>query len=307
MTATTRKDLRQRLGSAGFCNDMILSTTTATGGAAGATLIDTSRAETDDAFTLNQVVILSGTSLGDRRTVSTWVQSTGTLTPTKAFTAQIAASVSYELHRVFPADEKDAALNEALRVAGTRWSDLQEDESLTLASNTYTYALASLSSLVDPDLGIEKVEYDTGASGTGTPWEAIDDDYWSLRNHGGVLTLQLAEIPRVGAKLRLTYRVRPSVFSADTGAGGVLTPDTQALQNYVCYCAAAFLYDDAARSAEQGQREFFQTEAAKFHQMAESFMNADKPQPQNGKVRLWTWGDESGRRSRDWDGRIHIP
>jgi hypothetical protein len=284
--ATTRKDLRQRIGSSGFCNDTVIGT--ATSGGLG-TLSDTSLKQPDSFFNYGQIVILTGAAAGDRRYVSSWTQSTSTIVADRNFSAAISTN-QYELHRLWSADEKDKAINEAIRLAGVRFPRRIEDSSLSLSNGVYTYSLDNLTVPVDPEIGIDQIEYDSGiVTGTGVPYSLFEDDYWHIRNNDGTLTLQLDALPRLKATtMRLTYRVRPSDLNADTD---VLKPDVINFANFICAKATAILFDKMALKAGQDAREHWQVEAQKMHQLAEAYYGADKPQTEPGKVIFGKYGN----------------
>lgn len=278
--AFTRKDIRQRIGSAEFCADTIVAA--ASGNGSSTTLVDTSQKQPDDFFNSAQVVMVSGTSanIGLSRYVTDWVQSTSTYTLDRALTSSTATSDGYEVHNVFSYSDKNDAIKGAMRAGQTRWARRQEDTSLAFIVNTYTYSLASLSVPIDPDLGIDKVMYDTGVTGTGVPYATLDDDLWELRVDDTTYTLQVHDVPRVGATIRLVYRVRPSVLADDTTS---VVPDSPAFFNYICAKATALLF--RARALIVPEQDWAD-KAAAMDAVAESFYNLDKPQAQGGKVRF---------------------
>ncbi len=116
--ATLRQALSRRLG------DYWCSTTTSAGGAAGATLIDTALGDEGADFVsdstagsqVSEVVITSTTTnsppVGETRRISS-LTSTGVLTPKSAFTYQVTSAMTYEIHRLFKAADKEAALQKA--------------------------------------------------------------------------------------------------------------------------------------------------------------------------------------------------
>jgi hypothetical protein len=282
---TTLKDIRQRVGLNGFCNDTIVSAATALG--TTTTLVDTTLKQPDDFFNYGSIVILTGANAGDVRYITDWAQTTSTFTFDRALDAAVASGVEYEVHRKWHPYDKNNAINEAIRAGGTRWTRYIENTTLTLATNTYTYSLASLAVQVDPILELDAVQYDTGASGTGTPYGGIDVSYQLVRNNAGTLTLQLmTEVPRNAATLRLTYRVRPSQLAADSD---LLAPQDEAFYNYVCYKAAAILF----RARSQNEPEAgWEGRANAMEQSAEMFFAEDRKQKPDGRVKLPRWGNE---------------
>lgn len=292
MATTTRKDLRQRIGGVGYLNDMFSSTTSAQGAAAGATLIDTKYTVPNDAPNYGEIILTSGTSSGDIRIIADWVQSTGTLTPDRAFSNQIAASVSYEIHRIFGVSEKNDAINEALRQAKFRFPRYIENTSLTLASTTYTYSLASLTVEVDQYEGIDVVEYDNDNAGTGYSWTPLSPEDWRIVYPSGVQTLQLLiDPPIIGNSLRLKYRARPALFTADTSTGGELNPDHPGLAAFVCAKASELLcMARAANEREADRRDHWFAHGQRFQQMADGIFSTDLPQRKPKPIKFGAWG-----------------
>lgn len=229
-----------------------------------------------------QLVPISGTAgnVGQARYVTDWVQSTSTFTLDRALSGSTATSDGYEVHTLFSYTDKNDAIKGAMRAGQARWVRRIEDTSLTFATNTYTYSLGSLSVPIDADWKLDKVMYDTGASGTGVPYAVLDDDLWDVRVSGTTYTLQVADVPRNGATIRLLYRVRPSVLSDDTTT---VVPDSQAYFHYICAKATALLFRSRALLVPA---EDWADKAQQMEAQAESFYNLDKPQAQGGKVRF---------------------
>jgi hypothetical protein len=274
--AFTRKTIRQRIGSAEFAADTFVSAATSTG--TTTTLIDTSLKQPDDFFISSEIITLEGLAVGARY-VTDWVQSTSTFTVDRVWAGASVSGDDYEVHTLFSYTEKNEAIVAAQRAAGMRWARRIEDTSLTFLTNTYTYSLGSLTVPIDPDIGLDKVMYDTGTTGTGVPYATLDDDLWELRISGTTYTLQVHDIPRVGATIRLVYRVRPTVVSDDTTS---VVPDSIAYFNYLSAKATAILY--RSRSLIEPASDWA-AKADYMDAMAEGFWNLDKPQSQGGKVR----------------------
>ena len=105
MATTTRAVLRQRLSEA--MGDCVSLTTTAVGATDGSTLIDSglrnlAGGRDDDSFEGWYVIATSGSASGEIKRISQSRENNNTLTLQSAFSAQIAASVTYELHRQDP-------------------------------------------------------------------------------------------------------------------------------------------------------------------------------------------------------------
>ena len=116
--ATTRTSLRQYMSEA--IGDWSGTFTTSGNGAGGGTTIvattlaDLPGGDEDDAFIDQYAMVTSGTAAGQIRRISDYVQSSGTITVARAFSAQIASGVTFELHRYDPS-MKHASINTAGR------------------------------------------------------------------------------------------------------------------------------------------------------------------------------------------------
>lgn len=286
----TRKDLRQRIGGVEFCNDTLVSA--ASGNGSTTTLVDTSQKQPDDWWNYSEVVFISGTAgnIGLYRYVTDWVQSTSTFTLDRAVTSTATAD-GYEVHRIFPYTEKNAAINAAINASGYRWCRTIEDTSITLDDETYHYSLSALTSTMDPNLGLDDIRYDpdmttTGVSGTGYPFSRISNSFWDVRFNGTMATLQFLTRPPIDNQtLRLVYRVRPSTFSDDTT---ILQPDDAGFASYICSKATAILFRARALKEPEGA---WTEKAVQMEQLAEGFYSLDsprqKPKPVKSEFLLW--------------------
>ena len=116
MGTTARSEIRQLISEED--GDWYESTTTSAGGASGDTIIDTGTqdlTEVDDGIS-GYYILTSGNNSADIRRIKAtggFTQSSGTVTPTRVHSAQIASGVTYEIHDVDPLD-KHVAINRAL-------------------------------------------------------------------------------------------------------------------------------------------------------------------------------------------------
>jgi hypothetical protein len=293
----TRTQIRQRIGAVEFLNDTLLSTTSTNGAAAGANMIDTTLKQPDSFWNFGQVLIGSGTSSGDLRYVASWTQSTSTFVPDRAFTSLISSGVTYELHRLNTYTEKNAAINAAIFSAGKRWTQLVVDASITLDSTIYTYSLGSLATPMDPELMLDDIYYDTGASPTGYPYAKISPSFYTIRYSGDTPTLQFLDFPPINNKtLRLIYRVRPAQLATDAA---VLEPVDDAFYNYVCAKSTAILFRARALNAPNAG---YAERATQMDQLAESFFDLERKQVP-GKPVINTellWGETYRRNNWSW-------
>lgn len=284
----TRRTLRQRMGRTGFCGDLVTGTTTTSGNASFTTLVDSSLPDTDDIYNNGQVVITSGTCENQRRFITDYTGSSGTVTvfSNKAFTNTILNSVTYEIHRIWSADEKDYAINEAIQLAGKHWTRKIEDTSITTTSADFTYDVTNLTVALDQTLLIDKVEVETDTANTSAMYTELQN--WYIRNNNGSLTLQFRDMDYVG-DVRLTYRTRPPVFTADTSTGGVLLPDDEGFATFVVAVATGLLFQRYANTGGEKESEHWQMMADKMLNPYRPIIYAIQSTPMNEKVRYNTW------------------
>jgi hypothetical protein len=116
MPTTTRKALRQQLAQYIEGPDFVEHTTTSAGDTPGLTMIDTSLqdlTEDNNGIGFGWVLPTSGTENGNIRRVNAYTDSSTTLTVTRAFSARVATSVTYEYHKFNPV-AKNNAINRAI-------------------------------------------------------------------------------------------------------------------------------------------------------------------------------------------------
>jgi len=103
--------------------DYWAGTTTDDGAADGTTLIDSALTEwsSDEVATgaggqrPTYVLVTDDSLTKEERRVSSLTTATGTITVTRAFTAQVTSSKTYELHKLFSATEKERAIARAVK------------------------------------------------------------------------------------------------------------------------------------------------------------------------------------------------
>lgn len=109
--ATTAANARKLLSQG--ISDWRTDTTSSTSGA-GTLVCSRLADEVDDHFNTQFILVTSGTASGDRRRIQDFASASGIISPYLAFSGSIAASVSFELHRLDPA-VKDQCVKEACR------------------------------------------------------------------------------------------------------------------------------------------------------------------------------------------------
>ena len=109
--ATTYETIRQRVRE--YAGELGNGTTSSAGNGGGTTAVDSGLSPDDDAYNDHFFLLLtSGTNDGESRRVTDYTGATGTITVGRAFTAQVASGVTYELLRYDPAHYL-AAVNQA--------------------------------------------------------------------------------------------------------------------------------------------------------------------------------------------------
>ncbi len=302
MAAWTRKTLRQRIGEAAYCGDVILATATADGAANAMTLICTNLADTDDAYNYGSVFVTSGNAATNERIVTDWVQSTSTITVDRACSVQITTNTTFEVHRLFSPTQKHEAIKAAIRQSKTRWARPVEDETITMLDNTYIYSLANTTVAVDPVWLIDRVLYDTGDTTTGYPFEELPASQWEVRDVNGVLTLQLyGEVPNSGYKFRLVYRARPVALTDDTTG---LNPDIEAFAEFICAKAAQMLFE--WKDTTEGGDTVWKKKALGFQAIADGIATTDRLPTPSRQAIFGRAGADDLLISSSWSARVRI-
>jgi hypothetical protein len=174
MATTTRAVLRQRLSEA--IGDYLSLTATANGATDGTTVVDSglrnlAGGRDDDAFEGWYVLITSGDASGEIKRVLQSRQANNTLTLQTAFSAQIASTATYELHRQDPT-LKHNAINRGIEELSNQVPLPLRDETIVV-DNTLTNW--------DFETFVTATTTFTGWSSTGTPTLAQNT---SLTMHG---------------------------------------------------------------------------------------------------------------------------
>lgn len=241
-TETARQQLSKDVG------DFFTGTTTETGAAAGATLVDTSLEDfkDDDLFNpFSNVTFLptSGTDSGNERAATS--KTTKTVTMRRAFTAQIATSVTYEMHRLFTASEKDEAVTEAISLVFPMvW--VPKTAEVTIVDDQFDYDITGSGFLNDTPHQIHIVSNDDT--------EITRPFYdWEIRfNTSAQSRLHLLSRLNTGDTIRLFGIVAPAI--ADFSGTDLLILTAQAAVYLFETNIANAMRDDTTRM-EQGVRQ----------------------------------------------------
>jgi hypothetical protein len=171
--ATTGENLLT--GFSYFIGDQFDSTTTSNGAAGGTSLIDTTLAQFGDGTLGGRYVRLtSGTADNQIRRVD--IHSTTTLDVLPAFSAQVASSVTYEIHRFAPED-KWRALDAARLEKADKVYQIVRDDTLTGTGSTNEFLIptalrqgpfvAQIEHPLDPDASWNLLTATRGDDNTG--------------------------------------------------------------------------------------------------------------------------------------------
>lgn len=175
--STTLATLRQQVSR--VIGDYWCGTTSSAGGAAGATLVDTTLGDEGADFIsdgssgspMSEVVITSTTAgsppVGETRRIST-VTSAGVLTPKSAFSLQVANAMTYEIHRLFKASDKEAAIADACYDAFPHLYAWVDDTSLRFGNWLLNGDMEKWTVATAPDNWT--VNTVTAAAQTAAPW-----------------------------------------------------------------------------------------------------------------------------------------
>lgn len=131
------------VGFSDFIEDNVSGTSTGAGNAGGTTLADTALGKYGDGRLSGRFLrITSGTNDLEVRRITDNAQSTGTVTVSPAFTAQVATSVTYQIHKYEPS-RKFAALDAARVELADDLFIVRYDETITTDGLSRSYAIPS--------------------------------------------------------------------------------------------------------------------------------------------------------------------
>lgn len=176
----------------------------ATGGSPS-TLLDTDRVETTNAWQGAQIYLYAGTGAGQSRNLLSSTQSGGVLTVAKSWTVNPDTTTLYELHRRFSVDAYNDAINAVIRSLADKPLIRAVDETVTLTTGTYEYAIPAGFSF------ISKVAWrDTT---TTADWSDLRrrDDWEIIPGHG---KLRIPG-PATNMRLRLEGHLAPTAMLRD--------------------------------------------------------------------------------------------
>ncbi|MCX6023783.1 MAG: hypothetical protein NTZ05_19060 [Chloroflexi bacterium] len=236
--------------------DYFASVTTSAGSVGGTTLVDTALTPAPDSALRGRSVRLPGTTAeaDKNRLITASTQSSGTLTVTPGFAAQVGSGVAYQVHRYDPA-LKLQALNDARAAAFPGLFVQTEDTSLTVAAGQYAYALPA------GTVEVRQVWLQQNASVADYPYEPLSAPRdWELADSGGTRTLRLsaaAATRGVGLKLRLVSVKPLSAVAVDTDSMEAQDADDLRL---LYLTAAALLFDRLRALGPAQETAYYQEE-----------------------------------------------
>lgn len=185
-----------------------------------------------------------------------------------------------EVHAAFPPDDKNDAINDAVRLSDWRFPRRLTHEGFFITSGNYTYPIssASVSPAIDRVAGIDALEYNSGASTAG--WQRFDPNWWFVRDENGTLKLQLNRLPMTSTTLRIIYRARPLTLTADTST---LDPDDTTFTNFICAKAAGLLFERLSGKIQDNESVKWANEAVRYHNEANAIAAPPGMAPPKGK------------------------
>jgi len=283
--ATAYQELENEVGG------LITGTTTSLG--TTTTIVDSALGDYDDDTArgpngLRWALIKSGTADGDERKLSAFVQSTGTATVNRVFTAAIAASVTYELHRFKPSKILEK-LNLAIR--NTEYVfQIDVDESELGVANTYEFDVPS--AIIGEPLQIWWELLDQGSDPI-KPYERI----WDWRYDKGAHTVVFDFVIPTDRMIRFVGLEYLTAFTNEASATEADTPEIK--QIYAL--ALSYLYqEEYNRNVGQARlhfKEMMDEWAYKADQIGMS-LKIDYPE-RTIKIPGWTIGNTCGVSSRN--------
>lgn len=230
--------------------DFFESTTTSTAGAADklvdTQLIDEGGNNQDHFLTDLTTVWIDGGQCGgpvadEARRIDrdTSVLSTGTLDAFRNFSVTLPASITYELHRLFTAAEKDQAITVALQlVVPIVWKYLTDD--IVMVADQFDYDLSD--ACVLPVSFYRNTPHQVGKVSPSDSELVVPLHNWQMRGN----ILHIYSRPRAGESLRL-YGITIPVL-ADLDDGELLIVSGR---------AAIYLLETAIQGTRVDQRELF--------------------------------------------------
>lgn len=220
---TLRRHLAQKL------NSLTLVTTTSAGNTAGTSIVATRLANSTDEnrHKHSWVLLVDGARAGELRRVRSedaLSLNTGELTVGPAFSGQVAAGVTVEIHRLLPPDDDDGwsglrtCINDALR---EMWAP--QRLAITGVEGQPSYSLSTYEEWLDPEAVLELRRQALDSTLNAMPAGTFDP----VRN-ADLLTLQVAPtLPGSDASTLEVYRPLDTYIKV----GGVWTASTTGLVN----------------------------------------------------------------------------
>ena len=155
--------------------------------------------------------IYGGTDIGEEREIDDWVKSTNTLTFDPAFSSAIDVTSSYELHRIFFADELKKAINLAIATLADKYFIDKTDVTTVLVADVYEYTLPS-----GMDYVTRITTEETADEGIFEESDVIDTRNWRLISPRKLKLHEDYYSVSAGKDLRIEGQGRQSLLSADT-------------------------------------------------------------------------------------------
>lgn len=221
MAGTTLEVLRRRV----VRGVRLFKSGTATGGAVGYLTDSGLLAIYDDNYFVGSgiVIITAGGAApeGEKRIIQSGDQANTRVNVTIDFTAAPESGDTYEIYKGLLVEDVEEAINEAIRKAAAGfWEPQVDDSTLTWTASQYVYDLSSISPAIDPLYDIDYLGVQLISSPATYPFSDMSDRavfYWD----GTTPTIQFFEEMPSNAKIKISYRTRPTEMSAADDATGV--------------------------------------------------------------------------------------
>jgi hypothetical protein len=255
---------------------------TATGGST-TTVVDTTLIQPDNYWNNYYVRMLTGSQAGKEALISSYAQSTGTLTINPAMGASIANNDTYQILPLVRQDFVDS-IYEAIRIASQSWMQIIDDTTtLAYSSTAQQYSLpADLVSLIGLYVGSA-------------------DGYWfELNNYeivgdAGAYKMIMREFPRDSyvasepsfSKMRLVYLALPDIPAAGSNDTGLSEPIEREALAFVSEYALHILHEQAMSRNVTGESARGHFSLAQQHYNKAKQIQSDR-RPQNVVRRVRT-------------------
>jgi hypothetical protein len=232
--------LLARQGISAETGQLLTGTTSGNGGAAGATLVDTTLLDydiTDDDQLVKDhySLVTSGTYKGNWRMISSFVASTGTITPRRAYGGQILAAVTHEIHPFSPA-RMLACFNKAIKRTQYLFKEIRDITTTETVADTYQYSTPTTIIGEPLEIWLEENTSDADA-----PYSRLMDWEWDEANKKVCFNYVLPA-ERIIKWIGKGYLTTITALTADTETVEANEPDIR----HLYYLTLSYLFEEKA-------------------------------------------------------------